>query len=191
MTEADMQLIPEFFSPVESDRYLKDLLKTIPWNQKKIMIFGKPVLEPRLTAWIGDPGAAYSYSGIRMVPRPWTKTLLEIKTRVEKAAEEKFNSVLANLYRDHLDSMGLHSDDEKELGENPIIASVSLGAARKFILKHKTLKGLPPKNYLLESGSLLIMRGKTQQLWKHGIPKDSRSCGPRINLTFRKIVNLA
>lgn len=188
MTETDIQFISHFFSPAESDLYLSDLLKTIPWKQKKIMIFGKPVLEPRLTAWIGDPGAAYTYSGIRMVPLPWTKTLLEIKNRVESSVGEKFNSVLANLYRDHRDSMGLHSDDEKELGKNPLIASISFGATRKFIMKHKTLKTLPQKNYLLEPGSLLIMRGSTQQLWKHGIPKDSRPCGPRINLTFRKIL---
>ncbi len=188
MLHPDIQLIPNFFSPAESDLYLSDLQRTIPWEQKKIMIFGKPVLEPRLTAWIGDPGAAYTYSGIRMVPLPWTETLLEIKNRVENSVGEKFNSVLANLYRDHRDSMGLHSDDEKELGKKPTIASVSFGAARKFIMKHKTIKTLPQKNYLLESGSLLIMRGETQKFWKHGIPKDSRPCGPRINLTFRKIL---
>jgi len=188
MKKLATQLIPHFFSAAESNLCLSDLLQTIPWEQKKITIFGKPVLEPRLTAWIGDAGAAYTYSGVRMSPLPWTKTLLEIKNRVESNVGEKFNSVLANLYRDHRDSMGLHSDDEKELGKNPLIASVSFGAMRKFIMKHKTLKTLPQENYLLESGSLLIMRGSTQQFWKHGIPKNSQPCGPRINLTFRKIL---
>lgn len=123
-----------------------------------------------------------------MPPLPWTKTLLEIKKRTEMKVKQKFNSVLANLYRDHRDSMGLHSDDEKELGKNPVIASVSLGAARKFIMKHRMLKTAPQRKYLLESGSLLIMRGDTQKLWKHGVPKESQPCGARINLTFRTIL---
>jgi len=184
----DIQLIPGFLSYAESEAYLSDLIKTIPWQQKKIMIFGKPVLEPRVTAWVGDPDATYTYSGVRMPPLPWTKTLLKIKKRTEMKAGQKFNSVLANLYRDHRDSMGLHSDDEKELGKNPVIASVSLGAARKFIMKHRMLKTAPQRKYLLESGSLLIMRGDTQKLWKHGVPKESQPCGARINLTFRTIL---
>jgi len=189
MTKSDIQLIPHFLTSSGSDFYFSELLRSIPWQQKKIMIFGKPVLEPRLTAWVGDPDAAYTYSGVRMLPLAWTKTLLEIKQRTEMETGTKFNSVLLNLYRDHRDSMGLHSDDEKELGKNPMIASVSLGVTRKFIMKHRRNKKLPQKNYLLESGSLLVMGGETQKNWKHGVPKEAKPCGARINLTFRTIIN--
>jgi len=189
MTKSDIQLIPHFLTSPGSDFYFSELLRSIPWRQKKILIFGKHVLEPRLTAWIGDPDAVYAYSGARMPPLSWTKALLKIKRRVENETDAKFNSVLANLYRDHRDSMGLHSDDEKELGKNPVIASVSLGATRKFIMKHRANKKLPQKNYLLESGSLLVMRGDTQKFWKHGVPKETKLCGARINLTFRTIIN--
>ncbi len=188
MPQPDIQFIPGFFSPSESTTYMNTLMREIPWQQKKIMIFGKPVLEPRLTAWIGDPDAAYTYSGVRLTPLPWVSPLLEIKKRIEKNTGEKFNSVLANLYRNQQDSMGLHSDDEKELGPEPLIASLSLGETRRFVMKHRILKKEPVKTYFLEPGSLLIMRGQTQKIWKHGVPKETGLCGPRINLTFRRIL---
>lgn len=185
--EPELDFFENFFSEKESTAYLKALQQTIPWQQKTIRLFGKSILEPRLTSWHGDRDAVYAYSGIQMKPQVWTPVLLEIRSRLEKACGASFNSVLLNLYRDQHDSMGLHSDDEKELGSNPLIASVSFGEPRRFIMKHKLKKMLPTKTYLLHSGDLLVMRGDTQKLWKHGIPKENKPCGPRINLTFRKI----
>ena len=147
-------------------------------------MYGKRHLQPRLTAWYGD--ASYTYSGLRLAPLAWTPLLDEIRTAVEAACARRFNSVLLNLYRDERDSMGMHSDDEPELGPLPAIASLSYGATRTFILKHKrdklTLR-LP-----LSAGGLLLMSGATQQNWLHGINKSTRSLGGRINLTFRYIV---
>jgi alkylated DNA repair dioxygenase AlkB len=126
-----------------------------------------------------------------MEPLAWTETLSAIRTRVEDATQTKFNSVLLNYYRNQNDSMGLHSDDEPELGPQPVIASVSLGERRTFILKHKRRRDLKPVRLPLESGSLLLMKGDTQLNWKHGIHKESRPCGPRVNLTFRRIYSRA
>lgn len=187
MANPDLKIDEHFFNPSTSLLYFEKLLKEICWKQKEIKIFGKAVLEPRLTAWHGNPGATYTYSGISMTPLPWSQALLEIKTKIEIFCGSTFNSVLLNLYRDQSDSMGMHSDDEKELGENPVIASVSFGATRKFVLKQRSSKK-PALAYLLRSGSLLIMQGKTQHLWKHGVPKETKPCGARINLTFRKIL---
>ena len=184
----DLNFYENFFSQEESSVFLKALSQEIQWKQKSIRIFGKNILEPRLTAWYGDPHAVYAYSGVSMAPYPWIPILIKIKSRVENACEANFNSVLLNLYRDHRDSMGMHSDDEKELGAQPIIASVSLGETRRFVLKHRIQKNNPSKTYWLHSGSLIIMRGDTQKSWKHGIPKESQFCGPRINLTFRNIL---
>lgn len=186
-----IEYIPNFFSPRQASAYFQSLLEEIPWEQKQIKIFGRPVMEPRLTAWIGDPDAAYTYSGTQMLPQTWTPALLKIKESVEARTQQTFNSVLANLYRDGRDSMGFHSDDEKELGQTPWIASVSFGETRRLIMKHRASKTLPQKEYKLESGSLFIMGGSTQKLWKHGIPKETKPCGARVNLTFRKILNPA
>jgi alkylated DNA repair dioxygenase AlkB len=133
-------------------------------------------------------GKDYTYSGIHLDALSWTPLLLDIKNRVELVAHANFNSVLLNYYRDHRDSMGLHSDDEQELGKRPIIASVSLGQERTFIMKHKGDKALKPVRLKLTSGSLLLMKGETQRCWKHGIDKETRPCGPRVNLTFRRII---
>jgi alkylated DNA repair dioxygenase AlkB len=145
--------------------------------------------QPRLVAWYGDRGSDYTYSGIKLTPRPWTDLLRDIKKRVETVSATAFNSVLLNYYRDNRDSMGFHSDDEPELGVRPIIASLSFGEERTFVLKHKVNKLAKPVRLRLESGSLLLMKGETQRYWKHGIAKTSRPCGPRINLTFRRIVS--
>ena len=163
------------------------LIDEVPWRAEKIVVWGRTYLQPRLIAWYGDAGMIYTYSGIQLIPLPWTGTLLDIKKRVEAVAGTNFNSVLVNYYRDHRDSMGLHSDDEPELGERPILASLSLGEDRTFILKHKRDKGLKPVRLKLASGSLLLMKGDTQRHWKHGIDKETRPCGPRVNLTFRRI----
>ena len=153
-------------------------------------MWGRRMPQPRLTAWYGDAGASYAYSGVELHPLPWTPVLLDIKARIEKTTGSSFNSVLLNYYRDHRDSVGFHSDDEPELGERPVIASLSLGAERTFILKHKKLKGMQetPCAFAPASGSLLLMRGDTQRCWRHGVPKENRPCGPRVNLTFRKIL---
>src|SRR5262245_19814733 len=164
------------------------LIDEVPWRAESIVVWGRTHPQPRLIAWYGDVGKNYTYSGIQLTPLLWTPLLLDIKIRVEAAAHTHFNSVLLNYYRDHRDSMGLHSDDEPELGEQPILASLSLGEERIFILKHKRAKALKPVRLRLASGSLLLMRGETQRYWKHGIDKEARPCGPRVNLTFRRIL---
>jgi alkylated DNA repair dioxygenase AlkB len=166
---------------------MKQLIEEVPWRAENIVVWGKSYRQPRLTAWYGDKGTNYTYSGIHMDPLPWTRTLIDIKNRIEKITGADFNSVLLNYYRHHRDSMGLHSDDEPELGRRPIIASISLGEERTFILKHKTRRDLKSVRLKLASGSLLLMKGETQHCWKHGIEKEKRPCGPRINLTFRCI----
>jgi len=166
---------------------MNQLIDEVPWRAEHIVVWGRTYPQPRLIAWYGDGGMNYTYSGIQLTPLPWTETLLDIKSRVQAVARTDFNSVLLNYYRDHRDSMGLHSDDEPELGEQPILASLSLGEERIFILKHKRDKVLKPVRLKLASGSLLLMRGDTQRYWKHGIDKEARPCGPRVNLTFRSI----
>jgi alkylated DNA repair dioxygenase AlkB len=170
------------------DIVMRRLIDEIPWRAENIVVWGKTYPQPRLIAWYGDVGKNYTYSGIYLEALPWTEALLDIKSRVEAATRTDFNSVLLNYYRDHRDSMGLHSDDEPELGERPILASLSLGEERTFILKHKREKGLKPVRLKLASGSLLLMKGDTQRYWKHGIDKETRPCGPRVNLTFRSIL---
>ena len=164
------------------------LIDEISWRAESIVVWGKTYSQPRLIAWYGDAGKNYTYSGIELTPLPWTAALLDIKSRVEAAARMNFNSVLLNYYRDHRDSMGMHSDDEPELGERPVLASLSLGEERIFILKHKREKALKPVRVQLASGSLLLMKGETQRYWKHAIEKETRPCGPRVNLTFRRIL---
>src|SRR5499425_287889 len=164
------------------------LINEVPWRAENIVVWGRTYPQPRLIAWYGDAGKNYTYSGISLSPLPWTRALLDIKSRIEVVSRTNFNSVLLNYYRDHRDSMGLHSDDEPELGVQPILASLSLGVERTFILKHKREKTLKPVRLKLASGSLLLMKGETQRHWKHGIDKETRPCGPRINLTFRRIL---
>jgi len=172
----------------QRDTILRRLITEVPWRQEKIVVWGKTYLQPRLIAWYGDPGCSYTYSGITLNPLPWNPQLLELKDLVESASGSSFNSVLLDYSRDQRDSMGLHSDDEPELGARPILASLSLGQERTVIFKHKVRKDVSPIKIRLESGSLLLMKGDTQRYWKHGIEKESRPCGPRINLTFRQIV---
>jgi alkylated DNA repair dioxygenase AlkB len=187
MQDAEVYYLPEFPLAQTAEAVMKHLIDEIPWRAESIVVWGKTVLQPRLIAWYGDKGANYTYSGIHHDPLPWTDTLIDIKTRVEKVADTSFNSVLLNYYRHHRDSMGLHSDDEPELGRRPIIASLSLGEERTLILKHKTRRDLKSARLKLASGSLLLMKGETQHCWKHGIEKEKRPCGPRVNLTFRQI----
>jgi alkylated DNA repair dioxygenase AlkB len=187
MPDAEVYYWPDFFSAEQSATYLQKLIATVAWRQENVKIFGKQILLPRLTAWYGDPGKLYSYSGIQNHPQPWTDILLEIKRAVEVPAKVVFNSVLLNYYRHNQDSMGWHADDEPELGLNPVIASVSLGQARRFNFRHRINKSLPKVSVLLSSGSLLLMQGTTQHFWQHQVPKISAQAGVRLNLTFRVI----
>ena len=188
LIDADLLL----WHQVDLDRSYDALLQTIindtTWRQEKITVYGKPYLQPRLSAWYGD--LAYSYSGIKLKPQPWTPLLMDIKQRVEALIDYEFNSVLLNYYRDHNDSMGMHSDDEHELGPQPVIASLSLGEQRNFLLKHKSRRKLKLVKLALPSGSLLLMQGETQCYWRHGINKERQPCGPRLNFTFRYIKSL-
>lgn len=164
-----------------------ELRQVTPWRQETVTVWGKEFLQPRLTAWYGDSGIAYSYSGITMDPLPWTPTIAILKNRVEELVSVEFNSVLLNLYRDGNDRMGFHSDNERDLGERPIIASVSLGATRRFTFQPIRRDGGRAIEIELRGGSLLVMAGDTQKNWKHAVPKESRPTGPRVNLTFRRI----
>ncbi|MEP6984343.1 MAG: alpha-ketoglutarate-dependent dioxygenase AlkB [Chloroflexota bacterium] len=186
MPDADVLIDRDFITPAESDALFADLTANIAWEQKPIVFMGKEVMQPRLTAWYGDEGKSYTYSGWTVDPLPWTPTLLTLRARVEGAAGVVFNSVLLNRYRTGQDSVGWHSDDEPELGTNPVIASISLGAARNFQFKHKHNPDLK-QTIELTNGTLLLMRGTTQHFWKHQIPKTTKVLGPRINLTFRVI----
>ena len=184
---ADVLLWPRVDIAPDPDRCLRALIDETPWRQDTVTLWGKEHLQPRLTAWYGDPGRKYRYSGIEMSPLPWTSLLSTLKIQVEGLCGVRFNSVLLNYYRDQRDSMGLHSDDEPELGRNPVIASLSLGEQRVLTFKHRRDKGHAAVKLPLPNGSLLLMQGKTQHNWKHGINKLTRDCGPRINLTFRTI----
>jgi len=186
MPDAEVALYPAFFPEGEADALFEALKTGIAWQQKSITLYGKVMEMPRLTAWYGDPGAAYTYSGITETPLPWTPDLLEIRDRVDSLAGVRFNSVLLNYYRGERDSMSWHSDDEPELGQNPVIASVTFGATRKFQFKHRTRPDLRAAVELTH-GSLLLMRGSTQHHWKHQLPKSTKPLAPRINLTFRTI----
>ena len=187
MQDAEVYYLPELPLAQTAATVMHQLIDEVSWRAENIFVWGKTFPQPRLTAWYGDNGANYTYSGIHLDPLPWTNSLIDIKTRVEEIAAIDFNSVLLNYYRNHRDSMGLHSDDEPELGRRPIIASVSLGEERTFVLKHKTRRDLRSERLKLASGSLLLMKGETQRYWKHGIEKEARPCGPRVNLTFRRI----
>jgi alkylated DNA repair dioxygenase AlkB len=186
LPDAEIIYYPHFFDKKEADAIFVQLTNDIPWQQDDIRVFGKTHPQPRLTALYGNEGKPYSYSNIKMQPHPWNPLLQKIKLSVESVSDTNFTTVLLNQYRDGKDSNGWHADNEKELGTNPIIASVSFGAERVFQLKHNSISGLK-QNILLEHGSLLVMKGTTQHFWKHQIPKTSKAIGSRINLTFRVI----
>ncbi|XGV99494.1 MAG: alpha-ketoglutarate-dependent dioxygenase AlkB [Leptolyngbya sp. BL-A-14] len=186
LPDAEIIFYPSFLDRQASDRLLTTLTQTIDWRQDWLTIYGRSLPQPRLTAWVGDPGKAYTYSGITMQPTPWTPTLLDLKAKVDAVSGVVFNSVLLNLYRDGNDSMGWHSDDEPELGHNPVIASLSLGGTRRFLLRHRLKKEWTHQLELI-TGSCLLMKGTTQHYWQHQVPKTKRPVLPRINLTFRVI----
>ena len=190
LPDSDISIDQDHFDSEIAGNLLRELTEEIPWVQNKIKFYGKESLVPRLESWHGDEGISYTYSGIKMDAKPWTKNLLMIKESIEPIAKTTFNSVLINYYRDGKDRVAWHSDDEKELGKNPVIASVSLGAERKFKLRHKKYKENQLQHEVfLQSGSLLLMSGSTQHHWLHEIPRTAKPIGPRINLTFRVIKN--
>lgn len=184
LPNAEIEYYPAFFDIEKSNLLFEKLKSEIPWQQDNITVFGKTHPQPRLTALFGNEGKSYSYSNIVMQPHKWNALLTHIKDEVETICNSKFTTVLLNYYRDGKDSNGWHADNEKELGKNPIIASVSFGAERAFHLQHNTIKEDKQK-IILEHGSLLVMKGETQHYWKHQIPKTSKDISPRINLTFR------
>jgi alkylated DNA repair dioxygenase AlkB len=186
LPDGDVTFYPAFFPAAEADRLLRDLLATTAWRQERITLYGRSVDLPRLTAWYGDAGTGYTYSGIANHPLPWTPVLLDVKAAVEPASGAAFNSVLLNRYRTGADSVAWHSDDEPEFGRNPVIASVSFGGTRTFQFRHKQRKGLRA-SVELTHGSLLVMRGATQHHWRHQVPKTARAVAERVNLTFRVV----
>ena len=184
---AEVLLAPAWLARSEADALFGALRCGIPWQRHRLRLFGREVEAPRLSGWIGDPGAVYTYSRTRFEPLPWTPALAVLRERLTIALGVRFNGVLANLYRDGRDSMGWHADDEPELGPEPVIASLSLGQPRDFLLRRRA----PPcriERIELGHGSLLLMRGPTQRYWQHALPRRSQRIGPRINLTFRGIV---
>lgn len=185
MQDADVWLLQEWIKPVMADNLLSHFKAQLHWSQPEISLFGRRMKVPRLQAWYGDAGTGYSYSGIAMQPLSWEAKLLQLKQYCEQSCGVAFNSVLANLYRDGQDSMGMHSDNEAELGANPVIASVSLGISRNFDFKH--IKTGEKRRIVLNHGSLLIMRGTTQKYWQHGLSKTKKVSSERINFTFRYV----
>ena len=192
LADARIRLYPHFFSEAQSRRLFNTLSNPgiIAWEQHSITLYGRQTPIPRLSALYGVRDKTYTYSGIRMHPRPWEniEALQTIKKAVETPAEVEFTSVLMNLYRDGRDAVGWHQDNEPELGANPVIASVSLGDTRLFQMRHIKRKTLPRLDIPLNDGSLLLMRGPTQHFWKHQVPRTAKNKEPRINLTFRVIL---
>jgi alkylated DNA repair dioxygenase AlkB len=178
-----VRLHEEALAEAAALRLFDQLMAITPWRQEIATLMGRRVPIPRLTAWHGEAG--YVYSGIRMTPAPWNAPLLEIKAVAEACAGQAFNSVLLNLYRDGRDSVSWHADNEPGLGRNPVIASISLGATRRFQMKHRRRNERLSLD--LPSASCLVMAGATQHRWLHQVPKISRPVGPRINLTFRAV----
>lgn len=185
--DADIRFMHRFLDPPTSRRYFDSLMDETPWNQPMIRVWGKEHLQPRLSCWYGEPDAIYRFSGKTFHPHPWTSTLRNLLSTVQAATGFRFNSVLLNLYRDGEDSIAMHSDNETELGPMPVIASLSLGETRLFRLKHRK-NHATPRSIALTDGSLLLMAGRTQECWLHGVRKERHNVGPRINLTFRKIL---
>ena len=184
--DGEVFLHPNFYQEDGVYDLFEALKHTILWKQDKMKIYGHSVSFPRLTSWYADGDKTYTYSGVVNTPIPFTPLLLQIKQAAEAQCGKQFNSALLNFYRNGEDSMGWHSDDEKELSGNPVIASASFGATRIFQFKHKQQKTVK-LSIALNNGSLLIMQGQTQHYWLHQVPKTAKDPGPRINITFRDI----
>ena len=187
LEHGEVLLMKGFLNQIEAEDFFRILKETIRWGQEYLKIYGKVHPFPRETAWYGDEGTNYTYSGTTYSPSPWTPELTELKDRIEKVfPETKFNSVLLNRYRDGFDKVGWHSDNEKAFGTNPMIVSLSLGATRRFELRYKPDKTITHR-FDLVSGTLLIMKGELQTYWEHQVPQQKKIVNERINLTFRKV----
>ena len=186
---AELELIDEFYDVIESERLYQRLLKEQDWPENRYIVAGRQFILPRLQTWHADPGISYSYSNNLLETRPWTPLLAGIKLKVENFLNYSFNSVLVNLYRNGEDFVGWHADNEPELGQYPLIASLTLGAERQFAFRHK--KTSENGSVLLRSGTLLVMLPDFQHHWLHSIPIDSDETQGRINLTFRKVIPLS
>jgi len=185
IVEPDVWLVSDFLGDDDALAALHRINDEVRWRQHIIRMFGREIPSPRLTAFQGDDRIQYSYSGITLEAAPWSPAVADVRGRMEDVVGRPFNSVLINKYRDGSDSMGWHADDENELGQEPVIASVSLGDARRFLLRNNET-GVK-RETMLTSGSLLVMGGRSQHDWKHAVPKTKRDVGERINLTFRQI----
>lgn len=183
--DGEVYLDHGFLPAATAEHWHRVLQRELAWHREWIVIAGRKILAPRLICWYGDEDAVYRYSGVDHRPLPWTPGLLDLKQRVEDRAGVAFNSVLGNYYRDGGDSLGWHADKERELGRNPVIASLSFGATRRFLLRHNKTREMLSLD--LPGGSLLLMRGALQHHWRHCVPKDAACAGSRINLTFRRI----
>ena len=186
LRDSPIRIYRNYFSQIEANHFFS-LLQEIEWTQNEIVVFGKKYLEPRETAWYGNPGIKYSYSGIERESKSWVPFLEEIRKRIQEVTGSSFNSVLLNRYRDEKDSVAWHADDEPELGDSPTIASVSFGASRKFQVRYKNKRG-KIFSIFLHHGDLMIMNPPTQAHYLHCAPKSSKKVSERINLTFRKIL---
>ena len=186
LKDANLWFCKEFLPDRKASEILDTLIESTEWTQPVIQFGAKSVPSPRLAAWYGDEKAVYTYSGLRNVPAPWTPALQKVRFQLEEAIGGRFNSVLLNYYRSGQDSMGWHRDNERELGPEPLIASVSLGERRRFLMQHVKDKNLRWKIELCH-GSALVMMGQTQKLWRHCLPKSKIRNNPRVNLTFRRV----
>lgn len=186
LPDADLVYLPRWADAATADRWLHELSVQTPWTQPQVRLYGRSFAVPRLVAWYGDEQARYRYSGLLHLPLPWTPLLAEMRRQVEHEVDASLNGVLLNLYRDGQDAMGWHSDDEPELGRDPLVVSLSLGAARRFDLRRKGSSRIE-HTLVLEHGSLLVMRGQTQHHWQHQIARTRKVLTPRLNLTFRQI----
>ena len=181
--DGEQSMLTQLPMPIGNAEILARLLDETPWRADTVVVYGKRYLQPRLTAWYGE--ASYTYSGLTLQPLPLTPLLAQLRTAVERVTGQRYNSVLLNYYRDGADSMGMHSDDEPELGPQPVIASLSYGATRTFLLRHRRNNRTVKLD--LTDGSLLLMAGTLQAHWRHGINKTAKLVGPRLNLTFRYV----
>ena len=179
-------LFPDFLSESDADDFFEGLHAQTPWEQNFIRLFGKDVSEPRLSAWHAEADLPYTYSGVPRTPHPWKEPLSSLRTACEAHTGQSFNGALLNLYRTGLDAMGWHSDNEAVNGPNPVIASISLGAERRFDFRHKQSREMI--SVVLPHGSLLVMSGACQTFWLHRIAKTTRQTEPRINVTFRRLI---
>ncbi|MDO6564104.1 alpha-ketoglutarate-dependent dioxygenase AlkB [Amphritea sp. 1_MG-2023] len=189
LPQGELILEPDFIDSQSAQQLYQTLVNELHWQQPNIRMFGKQVSIPRLQCFQGEPGIRYRYSGLTLQTEPWHPCINEIRQRIEAFSQQPFNSVLINYYRNGQDSMGWHSDDEAELGTNPVIASVSLGQVRRFLLRHRYDNTITRQEHLLNNGSLLIMASQLQHYWHHSVPKTNRPLEGRINLTFRHTLN--